>query len=59
MRDSRSRLVNLIACQSDQDKAKLLNFNPEWLRDCNDRRFGRRRNGHSVWPVAVGTVNAP
>jgi hypothetical protein len=45
MRDSRSRLVNLIACQNGCDKAKLLNFKLEWLRDCNDRVFGKLRAG--------------
>jgi hypothetical protein len=55
MRDSRSRLVNLIACQSGRRKAKLLKFKPEWLRDGNDRDlYGfRRQDGR---PVAMGRM---
>ena len=52
MRDSRSRLVNLIACQNGCDKAKLLNFKLEWLRDCNDRGFGKRR-ARTAFPEAA------
>ena len=33
--------INLIAPQSGRRKAKLLNFNEEWLRACIETRFGR------------------
>jgi hypothetical protein len=46
-------LVNLIACQNGWDKAKLLNFKPEWLRDCNNRSFGKRRDWNGI-PGAAG-----
>lgn len=39
MRDSRSRLVNLIALQNGLGKAKLLKFKLEGLRDCNHPVF--------------------
>ncbi len=51
MRDSRSRLVNLIARQNGLDKATLLKFELEGLRDCNHPVFEVPAPDRAVGPA--------